>query len=65
MIVLRKCPAWNGLAILGEENSTIIVLRPLDGSEGSRRPIELSVPYWLLALSIDGTTSFVKGSDLK
>ena len=26
MIVLRRCPAWKGLAMLGLENSTIICL---------------------------------------
>lgn len=65
MIVLRKCPAWKGFAILGDENSTISFFLPLDGSEGSTRPRFELKPYEGPFLSIAGMTSCVSGCVLK
>lgn len=45
MMVLRKWPAWNSLAILGDENSTMILFRPAEGSFGSLSPAAGLEPY--------------------
>jgi hypothetical protein len=65
MIVLLRCPAWNSLAMLGDENSTIIFFLPLEKSDASLTPFLGLVPYALVDLRISGMTLFNKGSPLK
>lgn len=65
IIVLRRCPAWNGLAILGEENSTIIFCLPLDLSDGSRNPTFGFDPNSDLCFSIEERTVLMRGKGLK
>ena len=51
--------------MLGEENSTIIVLRPLSGSAGLRSPLLGLYPYELPFLKIEDSTILLRGCGLK
>ena len=51
--------------MFGDENSTIIVLRPLDGSAGSRSPRLGLYPYEFSFRKIDESTILLRGCGLK
>lgn len=65
IIVLRRCPAWKGFAIFGEENSMIIRFCPFDVSCGSFKPRYGFRPKDFCFLSIEGMRSSASLSTLK
>ncbi len=63
--MLRRCPAWKGFAILGEENSMIIRFLPFAGSSWSFKPRNLLVPNVLFCVMIEGISISASLSTLK
>jgi len=60
MIVVRKWPAWNSLAMLGEENSTMIFFGLLFGAKASEELAERFEPYLLPRSRIYGMANWGK-----